>query len=291
MAAVVGDVNLDVLAVLNGEHLGGGDDVFALAPMTVGAGGTATGFAQAAVEHFASVHVFARIGHDPVAGVLAAELGGMGAVAHLTRDRRAPSRIVVVLREPPNGRGPGRRIMVPRAGVANDRLADGDLADLFALDRLDVVLFDGYSLLLEPSAATVKRAAARLRAAGVPVALDLVPHDLHKRWSMRDLIEATADARIVISEAPTLLELIGLPSTGIDAGALVARLPAIREVLGVRVLLLRFGIGQIDESLLVWPDGTWRHRFTGYADATDATGFGDRLTAAELIEVLEVLTR
>jgi hypothetical protein len=51
--------------------------------------------------------------------------------------------------------------------------------------------------------------------------------------------------------------------------------------------MLRYGVGRIDRSLVVWRDGSTRLRGTGYTDIADPAGFGDRLTAAELVEALD----
>lgn len=285
-AAVIGDINLDVIARLpDGSVPDTGEDVFVPSPMTVTAAGTAVGFARAATPHFRVVHLFGRIGGDAVGDAILSQLTQPGIALHVARDTVRPSRVVVIIREG-DGAG-GRRVMIPRTEVANSHLADADISALLELDPpVDVALVDGYSYLFETSRATVARAALELAERGVPVAFDVVPHDLHRKWSLRELTTALEPATFLIAEVVTLLRFLGRDDEPQSVDEVCSLLPELCSVFGRRVLMLRFGMGQIDQSLVVWSDGSWRHQHTGYANAAEPAGFGDRLTAQELAEAL-----
>jgi sugar/nucleoside kinase (ribokinase family) len=288
--AVIGDINLDVLIrVPEGRLADRTKDVFVEAPMDIRAAGTGGGFALAATSAFDRVHLFGRVGDDEIADAILKDLDHPAITLHVARDRERPSRVVVILREGPPA-SQGVRVMIPRTDVANSALADDDLAELCGDDApADVVLVDGYSYLQDPARASVIRATTRVASGGRPIAFDVVPHNLYERWSVDELLTAVAPCSIVIAEAATLLRFLGMAKDSGSIENVRDALPQLRDRFGPRTLLLRFGVGQIDQSLIVWPDGSSRHRQTGYAMTEDAAGFGDRLTAAELVEVLDHL--
>lgn len=288
--AVVGDLNLDIVIRLpDGALADRTNDVFVEAPMTIRAAGTGASFALAAASAFEQVHLFGRVGDDDIAEAIVKELKHPAISLHVARDTQKPSRVVLILREGPLGM-PGRRVMIPRTDVANSALTEDDLSGLHdGASHADVVLVDGYSYLQEPARTSISRAAARLASDGRRVAFDVVPHNLYSRWSLAELLSVLRPASIVIAEVVTLLRFIGLNDQARTADAVRELVPRLRKVLGPRTLMLRFGVGQIDQSMVVWPDGSTRHRKTGYAVTDDPAGFGDRLTAAELVEVLDRL--
>lgn len=286
--AVVGDINLDISLLVPQSFLGGAEgDSFAQMPMRVTPAGTALSFARKAADFFAEVHLFGRIGGDWVGDALVGGQEDEGVTMHVTRDPSRPSRLVLILREAvPTG--PGRRVMISSADAANSWLGVADLEELVGGDVApDVVLFDGYSCLEEPSRETVGEAARALAAAGRRLAFDVVPHDLHGRWSLGALRGTLKSFHIVIAEAATLARFVGHSGQVSDVADVVGLLPLLRREFGPKVFLLRFGVGQIGESMIVWEDGEYRVHSTGYADVEDPAGFGDRLTASELVEVLD----
>jgi hypothetical protein len=118
----------------------------------------------------------------------------------------------------------------------------------------------------------------------VAVAVDLVPHDIARALSLAAVHQLTEDANILIAELKTIRQLLALPTEQrtFELEDAVASIPNIRKEFPGRWLLLRFGIGNIDQSLVISPTGEARYTYTGYQELTDATGFGDELTAREL---------
>ncbi|MBB4634355.1 hypothetical protein FHS01_000361 [Longimicrobium terrae] len=125
------------------------------------------------------------------------------------------------------------------------------------------------------------------RQRGCEVAVDLVPHDLYDRLSLSELQQLTNDSTIIISEVQTLNGF----TTGHQSGILnlkdaLASSSNIRHLLPNRWLLLKFGIGNMDQFLVVSPAGKACSGYTGFRDLSDTTGFGDRVTAKELYLIL-----
>lgn len=286
--AVIGDVNLDIAAQVPRDSLDTRrGDVFVPAAMTVSAAGTAVGFAVAAVERFSSVHIFGRIGDDEIGDLILSRLNRLGAHLHIARDPSRESRIVLMIREK-SPWGPGTRIMIPREDVANSQLQDADLADLYDPGlKLKAVMVDGYTCLGEVSRGSVGRVLDHLSTQGVLIAFDLVPHDIYRSWSLGELLEMLKPASVLIAEAVTLMRFLGLKGEPQSEQEVRSVLPRLREAFAPRTLLLRFGIGRIDQSLAVWPNGSSRHRFTGYAESSNVAGFGDRLSVEEIVEILD----
>lgn len=286
--AVVGDLNLDVVVRLP-EHtlLDPTENVFLQTPMTVRPAGTAASFALAAVSFFERVYLFGRVGDDEIAAAILKELGHPAITLHVARDHAKPSRIVLIMREGSAGTK-GRRVMVAREDVANSRLTDEDLSGLHdGRVSADVLLLDGYSYLAEPARSSVSRAASRVASEGGRVAFDIVPHDLYAYWTLDELLAMIEPAFILVAEVFTLQRFLGLPGEACTDDDVRRLVPQLRESFGSCTLMLRYGVGRIDRSLVVWRDGSTRLRGTGYTDIADPAGFGDRLTAAELVEALD----
>lgn len=180
--------------------------------------------------------------------------------------------------------------MIPRAGVANSALSHDDLADL-AVGKVpvDILLISGSSYLEDPARTAVADTAANIARSGALVAFDIVPHNSYQRWSPHELLAAIEPCAVVIAEAVTLARLFGLELAGGDPADVAALVPSPREALDGRTLLLRYGAGEINQSLVVLLAGSTCHRATGYATTIEPAGFGDRLTAVELVEVFNDL--
>jgi sugar/nucleoside kinase (ribokinase family) len=288
--AVLGDVQGELIAAVPGLRFADATtDVLRFTPLTMVVGGTAANFARAAVPYFAEVHLFGRVGTDPMAPVIRAGLDTAGVHAHLIRDPGRPSGMAVVVRDGDPAVPHGNRLLLVRAGSANTGLTTAELADHKPLlAGMDALVVDGYATLTEPRRSACLDAMRLVESTGGAVLFDVVPHDSYRRYDLAELRRLTASATIVVGEVRTLCGFFGvqIDKGGCDLSRVRALLPTLVAEFGDRALFLRFGLGDIDESLRVMCGAPARYRHTGYQDTSEPTGFGDRLTAAELAEYL-----
>jgi hypothetical protein len=120
--------------------------------------------------------------------------------------------------------------------------------------------------------------------AGALTVVDLVPHDCYNSVSRAEALTWLRNVDAVIAEVPTITRLLGVdcPQSTIDLHAALTVIEPLQAALPGRSLLLRFGFDNIAESLVFRPGTKPVHRYTGYTNAGDLHGFGDRLTAHEL---------
>ncbi|MEC4017379.1 carbohydrate kinase family protein [Streptomyces sp. H27-D2] len=259
---------------------------FAYAPVDFVVSGTSVNMARHARSHFARVNVLAKVGDDALTSVVEEELRALGVHARLHVAKGMPNGFVVMVWDTPRVPRPRRAPDGVRLLIASDpspgcSLGVADVRASYDLLRdADVVLCDGYSLLSPTSRAAVGEALSLARAAGVRTAFDLVPHDIDRRLPFSDVLPAIAAADLVIVEAATLARLFGLPpDTGVGEDLLVA---LDRKAPGRPLWLLRHGAGGMQNVLAYRRDGL-RHAYTtGYVDAADKVGEGDRVATAEL---------
>jgi ribokinase len=145
--AAVGDVMVDVVcselpAPETRVHAG----------LSIRAGGSALNAAAAAVSAGASASVVGRIGTDPAADLVAAEVGELGIEAHLARDPDLPTGIAVSL-----GADPSSPSVVANRG-ANARLSPEDIPERLEADALFV---SGFALFQPGSAEGARTALDR----------------------------------------------------------------------------------------------------------------------------------
>lgn len=288
--AVIGDVNLDIWCTLFDASF---SDIkhnrVVNTPIGLKLGGTGGGFALAAQHSFSSVHLFGCIGRDEVGALLDGKLAAAGIESHLMIDDKAPSRVVMLIRDNPTAAEAGTRLLIATENSANERLTSEYIESMMPLlRRCDLLFISGYSLLKEPSRSACLKAMRACSIAKVAVAVDIVPHDIAKHVSFGELYHLISDANILIVELKTILQLRGLPSERKEYGKedVIDNIVQLRKDFPGRWLLLRFGVGNIDQSLVVSPDGETRHMYTGYQGLSDVAGFGDRLTAQDLYILL-----
>ena len=159
---VLGDVMLDVVAVLDAPFAPGSD---APARVATHGGGSAANVAAWLARAGEPVALVGRVGDDAAGRQAAAELRALGVEAHLALDRERATGTCVVLVEPG-----GERSMLPDAG-ANAGLQAGDLPEaLLAPGRhLHVA---GYALLRPGSREAARGAIARALAHRMTVSVD-----------------------------------------------------------------------------------------------------------------------
>lgn len=288
--AVLGDIRVDVRTQLKATRFADlTDDHYEQASVETAIGGTAVNFARAAVSHFADVRVVAAVGTDAWTERIRATLARLGC-GGLLHEVPLPNSPVVVVRDSARPeRRDGTRLMVADGGATYGHL-DPSVVDEAAMHILaaDAVVVDGYALLAPTSAAGLRAATALAASAGIPVALDIVPHSIDASVSFREMRDVIRRASLVIAEAPTLMRLVGATPPGRITPEVTARLvdglPA--DISGpTRTWFIRFGDGMAEETVATSPGHHLVHYRTGYAEAAaagDVAGYGYRIAAAEL---------
>jgi sugar/nucleoside kinase (ribokinase family) len=191
----VGDVMVDVVC---SQLPAAGTRVHA--NVTMRAGGSAVNAAAAAASWGASAAVVGRVGSDPAAELVAAELDELGIEARLARDPDLPTGMAVSL-----GGDPSRPSVVAARG-ANARLSPEDIPDPLEANAL---LVSGFALFQDGSAAGARAALDRFEGGWIgidvsspalaPSALDLVLDE----GGRRTVVLATAgEARAMTGEEP-----------------------------------------------------------------------------------------
>jgi ribokinase len=171
------------------------------AEVSIRVGGSAVNAAAAAAAAGTSAAVVGRVGSDPAAELVAAELEQLGIEANLARDRDLPTGMAVSL-----GADPSSPSVVANRG-ANARLSPADIPDTLEADALFV---SGFALFQAGSAEAARTALDRFTGAwaGVDVssptlaaaARDVDFRDAGKRQTV---LLATADeARAMTGEEP-----------------------------------------------------------------------------------------
>jgi sugar/nucleoside kinase (ribokinase family) len=281
---VIGDVRIEVRAALEGVRFGElTADRLCYAPARALVAGTAVNLARCAVARFRRVSVLAKVGDDEFTPVIRRELRRLGVRDRLRVEPGAPNGVTVMLRDRPVGGGPGVRLLVAEQDAPGRRLTESEVRSAAgAMRRADALFLDGYSLLSPVSRTALRAAADTARAAGTPVAFDLVPHDIDERLPAADVLPLLSAADLVIAEAPTLARLLGR-SAPAGPGEVWALARALDDLVPGRPLwLLRFGPTQLERVLAYERERLMMEYDTGYRDGDARAGFGDRLAACEL---------
>jgi sugar/nucleoside kinase (ribokinase family) len=263
-------------------------DQLRYAPIMISVGGTAANLALAAIERFAAVNVLARVGDDAFGGLVLATLSGRGVRTLLPPSRIASTGLAMYLRDSAPGVEKGVRLLVIDRGA--NRLVDTtDVEEhMSTIRESDAFFVDGYCFLEEPRCAASQHAMQLAQEAGVFVALDLVPHDAHRFFRLRNVTRWFERADLVISEVRTIRRILGLASAEEvkDAEAAYDTWRVLDATVPGRAFQLRFGAGNVDQSLHCQPGQEPELRDNGYMGAAEPRGFGDRLSAADLADFL-----
>lgn len=287
---VLGDLNVELSARLDGLAFAEvRQDTLAYCPVEISVGGTAANFALAASEYFGAVHVIGKLGEDELSRMVVERLEAKGIQLHRVSAGGAPTGLGIYIRDASRAEPRGVRLLMIRSESANNALLEEDV-ERFAdvLLRSDLLILDGYCLLHEPRRSASFKAMELARRNNVKVALDIVPHDAHALYNFGVLKSMIEPADIFIVEVRTIRHFMGLDVPGGVLGKEVALETAkiLRDEFAGKSFYLRFGIGNIDQSLFCRAGGKPEHSFTGYANAAYTKGFGDILAARELAELL-----
>jgi sugar/nucleoside kinase (ribokinase family) len=238
---VVGDVMVDVVAVLPGELAHGSDTPAAIEHHFGGSG------ANVAAWLGEQGLLAARIGADPLGEAAVAGLRGP-----IERDEQRATGTCVVLVHPG-----GERTMIPDAGA-------NDAVELRELPEAQHAHFTGYGLLRPGSRAAVRRAIALASDRGMTISVD--PSSAAPLAAAPEFLEWVAGASLLLPNADEARVL-----TGEEDPERAARVLATgREV---AVTLGRGGA--------LWTDGDRVVRAPAEdVDAVDTTGAGDAFNGA-----------
>jgi sugar/nucleoside kinase (ribokinase family) len=191
----VGDVMVDVVC----SELPS-PNVRVHAEVSIHAGGSAVNAAAAAAAEGASAAVVGRIGSDPAAELVVAELEELGIQAHLARDHDLPTGMAVSL-----GADASSPSVVANRG-ANARLSPEDIPDVLEADAL---LVSGFALFQTGSSEAARMAWDRFNGTWAGVDLSSPPLAARardadfERTGPRTVVLATADeARAMTGEEP-----------------------------------------------------------------------------------------
>jgi sugar/nucleoside kinase (ribokinase family) len=290
IVTVFGDLNYELVTDLDtGTFVDIRRDTLIYRPIGMSVGGTAANFALASLDHFSHVQVIGRVGADILGQMVMDRLARAGIQTHCVVDAGAPTGLGIYLRDCSSSHYKGVRLLIQQADSANHNLEPKDIdrnADV--LRRSDLVVLDGYCFLKQPRRDASFRAMETAHSRAIQVAVDVVPHDAYELYEFNFLKSIAELATILICEVRTIRRFIGLdaPEQILDLGLALETAQLLRSEFTDKTFILRFGIGNIDQSLLCSPGREPQHSFTGYDRSNAARGFGDWLTARELSALL-----
>ena len=257
---VVGDVMVDVVAVLPGELARGSDTPAAIEHHQGGSG------ANVAAWLGLGAILAARVGDDALGDAAVQALPGVEVAVERDLDR--PTGTCIVLVHPG-----GERTMIPDAG-ANDAL---ELAELPAAEHLHVT---GYGLLREGSRPAVLRALATARERGMTISVD--PSSAAPLASAPQFLEWVSGAGLLLPNADEARVLTGEADPELAATVLAHRLSALPPGTG-KTRQPTEVVVTVGADGAVWSDGTRVVRVPAEAvDVVDTTGAGDAFAAGLL---------
>jgi sugar/nucleoside kinase (ribokinase family) len=288
---VIGDLNVELRCQLASTMFAElrNDSLF-YEQIVVEVGGTAANFAMAARDHFSEVHLIGKVGADSFGELIQEQLAAEGVTLYCRADKTTQTGIAIHLRDARPDVDRGIRLLLVQQPSANQRLTTEDIdACAQVLHSSELVILDGYCLLEEPRRSASLRAMELAHWADVPVVFDILPHTAYRLYSLDALIAILAHVQVVITELQTIRRFLGLEvlTETLDVGLAHETLPLLRTVFPTHIFYLRFGVGHCDESLLCIPSRPPEHSFTGYREAEQPRGFGDRLAARELRALLD----
>jgi sugar/nucleoside kinase (ribokinase family) len=290
--AVIGDIRVEARTelphVVFPEIRG---DVLAFAPTRLKIAGTGINMSAAGAAVFEHVTLVAKIGSDEFTPTIREYVRSLGITPGLVVDPALPNGSVLIVRDGSLASPGGFRLLVSSEPAPSHRLLDSEVESFRTdLARADLVFFDGYSIIRPDSAKAMIRVLDICADGGVPVCIDLVPHSLNEYIGISGLRPYIARADYVIAEARTMAALLSRPHEYPFSLANVRELiPCLDEYLpGNRHWILRFGLGDMAESLIYRRGEVLRQYDTGYAEAgpLEKAGYGDKIAVRELAALL-----
>lgn len=286
---LMGDLNVEFSTTLENSFFTLRHDCLTYRDITTSVGGTAANLAFAAKRFFAQVNVIGRVGEDALGehiDKLFADENVSLLCGHLSGKSTGVS---LYIRDSTPLHHCGIRLLIIDRGA-------NQFVDISEIERnRDVIagsnaLFvDGYCFVDEPRRSAADLALDIARDAGVLVAFDLVPHNAHRVFTLNEASRWLKKADVIITEVRTIRRLLGLESDDFvtDLKLVDEVFEVLKDMFGEKYFNLRFGVGNIEQSMLCRPGRTPELRWNHYVETKEPRGFGDRLSATELAEYLD----
>jgi len=290
---VIGDLNLELVCQLEeSSFIDISQDTLLYQAIKSYIGGTASNFAIDGLKYYREVHVLGKLGADALGEAIISELRKSNIYVHCNIDPKAPTGLALYLRDSNTTNSRGTRLLIVQTQSANRTLSVEDVEQYaHILAQSDLLILDGYSFLDQPRKDAIIRAMQIAHANHVVIAFDILPHNAYNLYSLDTLKSMVAPTNVLITELVTIRRFLGfnVPDYILEKEIALETAAILESEFKNKAFLLRFGIGNCDQSLVCLPGTTPRHSFTGYGQAEELRGFGDRLSARELAEILPVL--
>ena len=289
---IIGDIRIEARAEFAGSMFTElSNDRISFSPARAEISGTAVNVAKEAAKLFREVTVISKIGSDGFTAAIRQHINSLGVRSKLILDPELGNGVVVIVRDENPDRPGGVRLLISGAPAPSHGLHTNDV-DTFKTDLVaaDLVYFDGYSIIRPASATAIARVLDIIATSNGLACVDLVPHNLYDYLSADELRPYLRSVNCIITEARTVAGLLKLPHDYPFAYADTRRLlPALDEyVPECPYWILRYGLGDMEETLMYRRDMLCRGYNTGYATANsvDRAGYGDKIAVQELAELL-----
>ncbi|MEU4512227.1 carbohydrate kinase family protein [Nonomuraea wenchangensis] len=288
---VMGDLCLDSVVETwlphTWERLAASGEHMVTLPIADRVGGTAYHFAVRAVRFGLSPTVVGAVGQDTGGDAVAAQLAAAPFEALIQSVGSAPTARTIAVYD-----AGGARYMFASPVNANDALS-AEFVRTCGVESMDLVWISGLCLRAPaaPRYAAVIAAAAMARERGIPVVLDVVPHDFHALFAtFAEVSEVLGGLDGVVTEAHTARRMLGWEHRAERplTQALSETAEALLEVTPLAVVRMRNGSTYHQVALT-----RSKHR-TSYAypvpTGSALLGYGDTLAAEALRDHLASLT-
>lgn len=148
---------------------------------------------------------------------------------------------------------------------------------------------DGYCFLHQPRRRAVLQAIQLAKKHGKIVGFDLVPHQAHVHFTVDEFKDWMRVIDIVIAEVRTIRSLFGFQWQEHIHNEIISLETAhlLRGKFPSKLFFLKFGVGNVNETLFFGPDISPRIWNNGYTESGQPSGFGDRLSANDLALCLD----
>lgn len=284
----MGDLNVELTTTLDGSFADLHQDRLTYRDIKSCVGGTAANLAIAATDFFPCINVIGRVGKDPFGTLIGNRFAERN--VHLLcgpLDDKSTG-VALYIRDATSATALGVRLLIIDRGANSFIDVDEVEKHIDAIQTSDVFFVDGYCFLQQPRRGASERAMRIAHDAGVLVAFDLVPHDAHRFFNFNEVQPWLDQTDVFITEVRTIRRLMGLPAEDEvhDIELAMETFQLLKAKFSNKYFQLRFGVGNIDQTLHCRPGQTPELRQNHYVDTTDPRGFGDRLSASEIAEYL-----
>jgi sugar/nucleoside kinase (ribokinase family) len=284
----MGDLNVELTTTLDASFASLDRDCLTYRAVKTCVGGTAANLALAAKNFFGSVNVIGRVGADPFGELIVNGFAEQNVHFLCSPLDDKSTGLALYVRDATTANAMGVRLLVIDRGANPFIDVDEIEKHIEAIQTSDVFFVDGYCFLQQPRRQAAERAVQMAHDARVLVAFDLVPHDAHRFFSFDEVRPWLDQVDVIITEVRTIRRLMGLVSEDEvhDPELVRDTLELLKAEFYQKYIQLRFGVGNIEETLHSRPGRMPELRVNHYIDTPEPRGFGDRLSASEIAEYL-----